>query len=201
MHQTAVLSRLTPLLTPTVRQAGTGPPLQLPIASQAVLGAQAHPLVPGRLSSLGDQEALEASEVVQVAGEVELVPSEPVDKADGDKAHGHLAHPSLRVRGLHGGTRTAAPSRIGQAGPAVRGAHLLHGPRGLVAVHPSQPPASSLLPPTVLHTPPPASDTSLRRFLAQAPALHRQEQTTPTVSPLQVVRLLLLLWVSSPCYR
>jgi len=199
--QTALLSLPTRLLTPTAHPRETGPPSHPPTVSHQAHGALALPQVAGQPSSpaglalvpetaAGDQAAVAHSVVLELE--------------DGDSlVHGLQVDHGLLGLGLAGGTRTRAPSQTGQAGPAVRGQHLPRGRHGLPAAHPSLLLAPTPRPPTASHTLPLASDTSLRRSraLALAPALRLRGLTTPTALPLQVVRLLLPLWVSLPCYK
>jgi hypothetical protein len=193
-----VPSPRTPLLIPTDHPPATGHPSHLPTASHLAHGVLVPQPVAGRLSSLAP---LGSAWAVAVGDQTPVVHSE-ADLAGGEAlAHGLREALGLLVLGLPGGTMATAPPPPGQAGPAVHGARLPHGLPGLAAPQLSPPPASSPPPPTVLHTPPLASDTSLRRSQAQDRALRRRRLTTRTVSPLQVVRRLLLSWVSLPCYR
>jgi len=170
IRQTALLSHPTPLLTPTAPPQGTGPPSHPPTESPQAHGALAHQQVVGKPSSPADlASAPEAAAGEQVAAAHSVVPV----LEDGDSlVHGLPVARGLLGHGLAGGTRTRAPSLTGPAGPAVPGALLPRGRRGLAAAHPLLLLALTQLHPTVSHTPPLASDTSSRRTLVRVPALH-----------------------------
>jgi hypothetical protein len=192
--------------TPTVLPVVTGPPSQLPMASQRVHGALQHPPAGRPSTDLADQADL----VVEL--------SDSVADLEGG-AHNRAVHsleaigalvlldslvPGQPVHGQSGGTEPSAQLLTGLAGPPAPGLPAHRGLPGLPALL-----RSLLLPSTrlhlseaTLHTPPPASATRLHRPLLQALPLHKP--LAPAVlppSPLQVVRQLLLLWASSPCYE
>jgi len=198
---TALPSLPTPLLTPMAHPQETGPLSQPPTASHQAHGAVALPQVAGQPSS---PAGLALVPEVAAGDQAAVVHSVVLVLEDGDSlVHGPQVDRGLLDLGLAGGTRTRAPSQTGQAGPAVPGPHLPLGLHGLPAAHPLLLLAPTPQPPTVSHTPLLASDTSLRRSRARAraQALNLQGPTTPTALPLQVVRLLLPLWVSLPCYK
>jgi hypothetical protein len=199
IHQIAVHSHLTPLLIPMAHLPGIGHLSQLPTASQQAHGAPAHQQAAGQPNS----PAPSASEVALEAGAlVWAVHSVEQEWADGETAaHGLQADLGPLAHGLAGGTLAAAPSPTGQVGLAAPGAPLPRGPHGLAAVLQLLLPALTPPLPMALHTPPPVSDTSSLKFLAQVPALHQHEPTTPTVLPLQVARLLLVSWPLLLCSR
>jgi hypothetical protein len=205
----------TPLRIPTVLPAVTGPPSQLPMASQLAHGVL--PCQPAGQAIMVPVDQVDQVDQVVLVAELELeLGDSVVDPEDGVQTR--VVHsreetgamvlsvspvPGRAVPGQNGGTATSAQPRTGLAGPPALGLPVLHGQLGLLALLPSLPlPSTQPQAWAALHIPLLALATSLLKLQQQALPLHKP--LAPVVlppSPLRVVRQLQPSWASSLCFK